>query len=79
MPGALEKGVEDLLETVHCCGVVGLGANHDVLVAGKARSCRNEVAADNVLLKALEVVNAGTDGGFREHLRSLLEGGGGDE
>ena len=51
-------------------------AHNDAAELAQAGTGRNEVAADDVLLHAFEVVGLTADGGFVEHLGGLLEGGG---
>ena len=51
----------------------------EVAVAGKAAAGGNELADDDVLLQADEVVDLALDGGIGQHLRGLLEGRGRQE
>ena len=54
-------------------------AYNDAAELAQAGTGRNEVAADDVLLHALEVVRLAGDGGFVEDLGGFLERGGGHE
>ena len=51
--------------------------DHGVAVAREARTGRDELTDDDVLLEALEVVDLLGEGGFGEHAGGLLEGCGG--
>ena len=51
------------------------GLDLDAAVAAQAGAGRDELADDDVLLEAGEVVDLALDGGVGEHLGGLLEGG----
>ena len=63
-----------------CCGshlvVVVHRGDDDAVKLALACAGGDEVAADDVLLEALEGVDLAADGSFAEHFGSLLEGGG---
>ena len=72
----LEIDVVGIVGLGQCLLVLVLAAHDDVAEQWQTGTGGDEVAADNVLLHALEVVNASADGCFVEHLGGLLEGGG---
>src|SRR3989344_5083280 len=54
--------------------------NHRVLLAAlESRTCRDEAADDDVLLKTDEAGHGAGNGGFRKLTRRVLEGDGGEE
>jgi|GEM_PF-4878547 len=50
-----------------------LASDDDVLVGLETCSGRNQMSADDILLKSFEVVNAAADCSFAEDLGGLLE------
>ena len=47
--------------------------NNDILVLGKTGARRNRVSADDILLEAFKMIDAGANSGFAEDLGGLLE------
>ena len=61
------------LQFVHFFYVVLLAADNNILELFLTGTCRNEVTADDILLKTLEIIHTSADSGFAEDLGCLLE------
>ena len=53
--------------------------NLNIVIQLHARTCRNELADDNVFLEAEQRIDLALDGGIGQNARRLLEGSSGQE